>query len=95
MLVVDKDAGRFGEWTLGEVKTEWLRRLAVLLFRENRDRCRSWCGLLGHLYLLASLNACDNYPLCILQLHLCPSELPLHLGVRVSLNVSTSRLSLR
>ena len=30
---VDKDVEGLGKWTLGEVKTEWVRTLAVLLFR--------------------------------------------------------------
>ena len=32
-MVVDKDVEGLGEWTLGEVKTEWVRTLTVLLFR--------------------------------------------------------------
>ena len=32
-MVVDKDMEGLGEWTLGEVKTEWVRTLTVLLFR--------------------------------------------------------------
>ena len=32
-MVVDKDVEGLGEWTLGEVKTEWVRTLAVLLLR--------------------------------------------------------------
>ena len=31
-MVVDKDVEGLGEWTLGEVKTEWVRTLTVLLF---------------------------------------------------------------
>ena len=32
-MVVDKDVEGLGEWTLGEVKTEWVCTLTVLLFR--------------------------------------------------------------
>ena len=28
-MVVDKDVEGLGEWTLGEVKTEWVRTLTV------------------------------------------------------------------
>ena len=30
MLVLDKDVEGLGEWTLGEVKTEWVRVYQVL-----------------------------------------------------------------
>ena len=49
--------------------------------------------------LLASLDTHDNFLMLVTaslfspQLHLCSSKLPLHLGIRSSLNVSTSRLS--
>ena len=39
-MVVDKDVEGLGEWTLGEVKTEWVCTLTVLLFRwetQNRE----------------------------------------------------------
>ena len=32
-MVVDKDVEGLGEWILGEVKTEWVGTLTVLLFR--------------------------------------------------------------
>ena len=50
-MVIEKDKEGLGEWTLGEVKTEWVRTLTVLLFRwkigqfplhwEDHDWCRT------------------------------------------------------
>ena len=40
-MVVDKDVEGMSEWTLGEVKTEWVHTLTVLLFRW-KDQSRGY-----------------------------------------------------
>ena len=109
-MVVDKDVEGLGEWTLGEVKTEWVCTLTVLLFRW-KTQSRGYVCTIGQLSLhwmigaglVWCAGASPTLPCWppsmlvtaspfILQLYLYLSELPLHLGVSVSLNVSTFSL---
>ena len=112
MLVVDKETKTWKGVSQDTRRSqnrdrnrEWVRTLAVLLFRwkaqsrsRGYDACNigqlplhfmggSWCISIS---LLDSIDAHDSFPLH-LQLHVCPSDLLLHLGVRISLNMSSYR----
>ena len=93
-MVVDKDVEGLGEWTLGEVKTEWVRTLTYCS-SDGRIKAKGKSARLANFLCTGRIMICEELDVVccsiwtpcwspqytlhfILQFHLCLSTLPLY-----------------